>query len=513
MLAVLGHEMKEIDRRMIEEIGLPGMVLMESAGRAVVKEIAACKVKKVLIIAGSGNNGGDGLVIARYLKEQGCEVTVWLAARKEKLRGDVGQNLLILEKILAPAQLKEILTSDDLVACETDLEQSELIVDALLGTGLKGNVSGLKAEIIRLVNQTTAPVIAVDIPSGLNSDTGEIMGECVKAEKTVTFGFLKVGLCLYPGVDYAGEVITADIGIVKQVTEDLKHHYLDKSEMSRLLPRRAGDSHKGSVGRVLVAAGSKGMLGAALMASKAALRAGAGLVTLAVPESLVLPAMTQLTEVIVRGLPESSSGSLGLCSWHALQSLLPKNDVLLFGPGISHNPETELLTLQILENTDLPLVLDADGLNCVSAHRDFLDKKRANLILTPHWGEMARLTGKTIEEIKLERLNLVRDKSRRWGCTLVLKGARTLIGAGGNVYINSTGNAGMATAGAGDVLAGIIAGLWAGRMSAREAALLGVYLHGLAGDLACREKGELGLIASDLIEFLPEAVLSLLYFS
>lgn len=513
MLAVLGHEMKEIDRRMIEEIGLPGMVLMESAGRAVVREIAAFNAKKVLVIAGSGNNGGDGLVIGRYLKEQGYEVTVWLAKEREKLCGDARQNLLILEKILAPVQLKEILTSDDLFACAADLEQSELIVDALLGTGLRGNVSDLKADIIRLVNKSAVPVIAVDIPSGLNSDTGEIMGECVKAEKTVTFGFLKVGLCLYPGVAYAGEIITADIGIVRQVTENIGYYYLDKSEMNRLLPSRAGDSHKGSVGRVLVVAGSRGMLGAALMASRAALRAGAGLVTLAVPESLLLPAMTQLTEVIVQGLPESASGSLGLCSWHTLQSLLPRHDVLLFGPGITHNPETELLTLQILENIDLPLVLDADGLNCLSAHRDFLTKKRADLILTPHWGEMARLTGKTIEEIKKARLALVQDKSSQWDCTLILKGARTLIGTGKNVYINSTGNAGMATAGAGDVLAGIIAGLWAGGMSEKEAALLGVYLHGLAGDLACRQKGELGLIASDLIEFLPEAVLSLLYFS
>lgn len=514
LFVALAEEMREIDRKTIQEIGVPGVVLMEIAGLQVACEARkilgnSLEKKKVVILAGAGNNGGDGYVIARHLFNWGVRVKVMLLSPRDRIQGDAKVNLQIIERILAPEDIIEVTDQAILEQSSEMLESADLLIDAILGTGAKGVVEGLKKSAILLVNSLEKTILAVDIPSGLNANTGEILGSCIQATKTVSFALPKVGMLVYPGVEYVGELEVVDIGIPKQVISEMKlrHHLLTSKQVKKWLPVRSKIAHKGSCGRVLVLAGSQGMAGAAVLAAEAALRMGAGLVTLAVPESLYPLLVPKVTEIIIKPLPETKEGTLALQAWAEIESLLAKNDVLIIGPGLSGHSETAILVLQVLEQNSLPIVVDADGLNALAANKAFLSKGKENLIFTPHPGEMARLAGLSVQEIEDNRLELVKEKSAEWAVTLVLKGARTLIASlGKEIYLNPTGNSGMATAGSGDVLAGTIGGLLAQGLGLTQAAAAGVYLHGLAGDLAAQEKGELGLLAGDILVSLPKAV-------
>lgn len=512
MLAALGEEMREIDRKTIEEIGILGLVLMEEAGRQVALEAKAMLTSpqnKILVLAGAGNNGGDGYVAARLLHNWGFSVQVWLLTSPDKIKGDAKINLKIMQKLLPMEKIRQITSSEILQVKESELKEADLIIDAILGTGTQGEVTGIKREIILALNSLNKKVLAVDLPSGLNANTGQVLGCCVQATRTVTFALPKVGLLVHPAVEYAGTVKTVDIGIPPQVIEQLalQHVQLEPALVKQWLPQRKATAHKGSCGRVLVLAGSEGMLGAAVLCAEAVLKIGAGLVTLALPKSIYPLAATKLTEVMTRPLPETAEGTLALMAWAQVEKLVDKADVLVLGPGLSSQGETAILVLKILEETNLPVVVDADGLNILADNPHFLNKKRKNLVFTPHPGEMVRLTEKTMEEVQNNRLDLVREKAQEWGVSLVLKGAGTLVASPqGKVYVNSTGNPGMATAGAGDVLAGVIGGLLAQGLTTTIAAASAVYIHGLAGDLARNEQGEMGLLAGDILAYLPKAL-------
>ncbi|MDK2930947.1 MAG: ADP-dependent NAD(P)H-hydrate dehydratase / NAD(P)H-hydrate epimerase [Bacillota bacterium] len=513
MKVVTSDEIREIDRKAIEEAGIPGVVLMENAGRAVAdtakRLLEGMAGRRVCIFAGKGNNGGDGFVAARHLVNSQVRVKTFLIGKTDEVRGDARVNLDILMRM--GVDVEEI-GPEDVHRARVAVSVSDVVVDAIFGTGFRGEVGGYAAQIIDAINESGRPVVAVDVPSGLDASTGKISASCVRARYTVTFGLPKVGLLLYPGAACAGELVVADIGIPRAFLTDerLKLNLSIAEEIRRYLPARDPDSHKGTFGRVLVVAGSQGMAGAAALASLAALRSGAGLVTLAVPKSLQDIMHSRLTEVMTRALPETESGSVSLQAQALLDGILRGAEALAIGPGLSMHSETAQLVRNIVMTTSVPAVIDADGLNAIAQDPGTLKTSKAPIVLTPHPGEMARLTGLSVHEIKRDRLSVTMKAAAQWGKVVVLKGARTVIAdPSGEAHINPTGNSGMATAGSGDVLTGLIAGLLAQGVSALEAAVLGTYVHGLAGDIAAARRGEMGMIAGDILECVPEALVRL----
>lgn len=502
-------EMRHIDNSAIRDFFIPGLVLMENAGIAVVKAaselLGCCQNRRIVILAGKGNNGGDGLVAARHLSNGGSKVRVYLLGPRDEIKGDAGVNLAIwlklgqtVEDILPGGNLPEKLLQN--------LELADLVIDAAYGTGFRGEVRGAAVSLFNAVNNCRTPVLAVDIPSGLEADTGRAAGSCVKATATVTFGLPKIGLLTGDGPGYAGRVKVEDISIPKILLEsnNLKKNLIDREMIKAILPRRGREAHKGDCGRVLVVAGSRGYTGAACLAAYSAARVGAGLVTLGTPEEMQPVAAVKLTEVMTFPLPQTPEGTLSRQALPAIKALLERADVLALGPGLTNQPETAEVVRSLLENVNIPCVLDADGLNAFVGHADRLARVPGPLVLTPHPGEMARLAGVSIAEVQADRLSLVAKYAREWGVTLLLKGAGTLVAEpGGPVYINSTGNPGMASGGTGDVLTGVIAGLLAQGMDPAGACTLGVYLHGLAGDVAAAKRGLKGLLAGDVIDCLP----------
>lgn len=500
--------MKEIDRR-AQQAGVSVMDLMENAGRAVLEQAAAIlgevRRRRIAIVCGKGNNGGDGLVAARYLNAQGAEISVLLLGEVQDLKGETKANFDFAIKAGVFVEDKA-----DVQAVFRACEGAELVIDALLGTGMKGAVQGAAAEVIKVINQAKCPVLAVDIPSGVDADTGEISGTAVRAAYTVTMGLPKLGLLNHPGAEYAGRVTVADIGIPPAVIEAVSSSVecLDSREVGALLPKRSPAAHKGDCGRVLVVAGSVGYTGAAALCSMGALRIGAGLVTLAIPASLNDVLEMKLTEVITGPMPETAGRSLSLAAKGKILELAAKSDVVAMGPGLSLEPETVRLVQELVGKLTVPMVLDADALTAVSEDIGLLAKARGPVVCTPHPGEMGRLVGLSAEEVQKSRLSICRRLAESIGGVVVLKGAATLIANDeGRLRINRTGNAGMASGGTGDVLTGMTAGLVAQGVSAFDAAGAGVYLHGLAGDMAAWEKGEMGLIASDVLEKVPSAIL------
>jgi NAD(P)H-hydrate epimerase len=510
MKLVTREEMRELDRRTIEEIGILGLVLMENAGRGtaqIIKKRFGPERKKVAILCGRGNNGGDGFVVARYLKNWGWKVKVYLLSEKEKITGDAKANLEVWLKM--GGELKEIRNEEELWSIKEELQHFDLIVDALLGTGLKDEVKGILKEAIQLINALGKPVIAIDIPSGIDATTGKVLGVAVKATLTVTFGLPKIGELIHPGLEYTGELYVVDISIPQVLVEDmdLKHTLLEPLELdlSPLKPRPL-DTHKLTYGHLLVIAGSVGKTGAAAMAAEAALKMGTGLVTLGVPKSLNPILEVKLTEVMTYPLSDKE----GVFSEEALEEvseLLAGKTALAIGPGIGTERGSKRLTLELLKLSQLPMVIDADGLNCLVGELEILKARKAPTVLTPHPGEMAKLIGISSKEVQSQRIQHAREFAERYGVILVLKGSRTLIAEpGGRVFVNPTGNPGMASGGTGDILTGMIGGLLAQGMDPLEAAKLGVYLHGLSGDLAKEEVGEVCLVATDLLRYLPQAI-------
>ncbi len=500
---VTAAEMREIDRRAMEEFGIPGVVLMENAGLSVVRAVRRAGGRRVLILCGPGNNGGDGLVAARHLYRE-KEVGVWLAAPPESYRGDALINLNILGKLGHPLQV--LSGRDDLRRLASDLARADLVVDALLGTGTARAVTGMLSEAIGLVNDCGVPVLAVDIPSGVCADSGRILGIAVRAAKTVTFGLPKRGLFLFPGAACAGETEVADIGLPPALLSGHGLRLLTAEEVRVKLPKRPPDAHKGTFGTVLLVAGSAGMAGAAVLAARGALRGGAGLVTVAAPFSAQRAVAGLVPEATTLPLPENSRGSLGVEALPLLRERWRHSSVLAVGPGLTASAEVAEVLSGLLKECQLPVVLDADALNVLAAYPHIMSARGAPAVITPHPGEAGRLLGIPASEIQSDRVAAARRLAERFNCTAVLKGAYTLIAApGGGVALNPTGNSGMATGGSGDVLTGLLAALLAAGMAVTAAAEAAAWLHGLAGDEAAAVLGQDALTAGDLADYLPRA--------
>jgi ADP-dependent NAD(P)H-hydrate dehydratase / NAD(P)H-hydrate epimerase len=484
------EQMKKIDRVSQDEFGISGSILMERAAIAVMEVVESyCKNlsdKRIYICCGKGNNGGDGFALARLLTEKAANVIVVLAFERNSLQGLAAQNLeLALRFGVRLVQWPEI--------NPIELQGADIIVDALLGTGAVGKPSGLVAEMIDAINNSGKPVVAVDLPSGISVDDGQVNDIAIKADFTVTFGLPKPGLLCYPGAEYAGELIVKQIGFPKQLLEDqtINLNLLTGPEISQILPKRPYTAHKGTNGNLLVIGGSAGMTGAVALASMAGLRIGCGLVTAGV--RLDLEFSEKPAEVIVMHWPE-----LIRC-WDHFQSFV-------FGPGLSVIEDGASLLFELVEHIKAPLVIDADGLNLLAINPKLYKDFKQPIVLTPHPGEMSRLTGMTVTEIQADRIGVARRYAAEWQVTIVLKGARTIIAApDGRTFINPTGNPGMATAGTGDVLAGMIGGLIAQGLDVNDAAIAGVYLHGLAGDIVASSLGLVGMTASDVIAAIPNA--------
>ncbi len=511
MILVTADEMREMDRLTIEEVGIPGRVLMENAGRGAtdffLERFPEAAQKRVGILAGRGNNGGDGHVMARLLAHRGIDVCVFLFATRNAVKGDAAENLELLFRLDVP--VVEVPDEKAFQKHRTRMRHIDIWIDALLGTGLKSDVSGLFKKVIGFIEKTERPVFAVDIPSGLDSDTGRPKGTCLRAQATATFGHAKIGCVLLPGADYTGALKVVDIGIPPQVTSRVapRHRQLTSDGIGSIIRPRAPEADKGHTGRVLVVAGAAGKAGAAAMTSMAAMRTGAGLVTLGVPASLNPAVEPQVLEAMTAPLPESAPGILTDAALDTILDLSAGKTCLAVGPGIGTAKGTADLVFELIRKCPVPMVIDADGLNCLARKMEALDQAGADIVLTPHPGEMARLMGSTAAEIQQDRVGWARRLAQGYGLTVVLKGAKTVIAQkDGRVFINPTGNPGMASGGMGDVLTGMIAGWIAQGLAPEEAAQAGVYLHGAAADALFRSRGPFGYLASDVMTLIPAQI-------
>ncbi|WP_298272129.1 NAD(P)H-hydrate dehydratase [Geobacter sp.] len=508
MKVVTGETMQAMDRRAIRECGVPGLVLMENAGRgcadAIIETFGIGGPRTVLVVAGKGNNGGDGYVIARLLREQGWQVKTIVLAAREEITGDARANL----DRLAPPEVVFTPPSSGLTPWRANLEQATVVVDALLGTGLRSEVRGAYAEAISLINDSGKPVVAVDIPSGIDATTGRVLGVAVRADLTVTFALAKLGHVLFPGTDHCGVLRIVDIGIPREVADGAPGiEYVDREAARLLVRRRDRQAHKGSFGHCLVVAGSTGKSGAAAMAANSAVRSGAGLVTLAAPATLNAILEIKTTEAMTLPLDDGGRGVLDERARPAIMQAAEGKGAVAIGPGISWDPETARLVRSLVSEVDVPLVVDADGLNALSDQIDVLMGKRAPVtVLTPHPGEMARLAGISTAEVEGDRLRVAREFAARYDVYLILKGARTVVAApDGRMAINGSGNPGMASGGMGDVLTGVLAALLGQGYEPFAACRLGVFIHGHAADIVAAGKGEIGMSAVDVQECLPSA--------
>jgi len=510
---VLPEEMASIDRAAIEKEGIPGLELMERAGEAVARAardmLSSTGGRRVAVICGKGNNGGDGLVAARRLSGS-FESTVFIvgAVSPEDLSADSKANM---ERLVGtPVRVEWLVGPADGELLRREAGTFDLLVDSLFGTGFRGRAEGLFAEAIEAVNGSSRPVLAVDIPSGVAGDTGAVAGPAVAAERTVVFAAPKVGLVQFPGAGHVGEMEVVDIGIPERLLDEVprtRTFLTTDDDADALLPLRMPDAHKGDCGALLVIGGSVGMTGAAAMCAQAALRCGAGLVTVAVPESLNDIMEIKLTEVMTFPVPQTESRTFAAAGADRILDRCRSADAVALGPGISSQAETAQLVRKLTSEVEAPLVLDADGLNAMAGFTDIFKARTAPLVVTPHPGEMARLTGTDSASVQADRISAARRAADDWGAVVVLKGAGTLVaGPDGDVYVNPTGNAGMASAGMGDVLTGCIASFMAQGLDAFGAAVAGAYFHGHAGDLAARMEGVAGLTAGDVIRHLPLAL-------
>lgn len=512
MKLVTGCEMKEIDKQAVEKYGVPDMLLMDAAAKqvadAVVKFLKAKALFKsgvrVTVFCGGGNNGGDGFGAARWLLAYGVQVKLFfVGADLAKVKGSAAAEMLMYTK--AGGRIAKLQSEEEWLAAELAAERSAVLVDAVLGTGFTGELRADASKACRLMNAAAKPVIAVDIPSGVNADDGSACEDAVRADVTVTMALPKTGLCLYPGRELAGRVQVAAIGMPeKLLAEYPSHKYRITAQMVQaLLPLRATDAHKGDAGRVLICAGSPGYTGAAALCGRAAVKAGAGLVSLLTPLSSREVLAVKLTEVMVHGLLERMPGVLGSAAVNDVLQRAANSDVLAVGPGLGVSDSTQQAVRDILQKTEIPVIIDADALTALKDNTVMLAKMQAPKVLTPHPGEMARLTGLSVEEINRNRISVATKYAKEWQAVVLLKGAPTVIGCpDGTIYVNSTGSSALATGGSGDVLTGIIAALAAQGISLQEAAVCGVYLHGLAGSLAC---GSVGLAAGEIADFLAAA--------
>ncbi len=506
--------MRDADRRTIEDVGISGAVLMENAGRQVVAAMESTfpdlAGSRVAVLCGHGNNGGDGLVVARVLHERSVDVSVYILGATNGFKGDSAANLAAARQV--GIDVVDVADADAWELHSTDVVGSDVIVDALFGTGFRGQIDGLIETVVADVNGAAKPIVSIDLPSGLSADTHMVPGPAIRATLTVTLAAPKVPLILPPAEHFAGNLVIADIGIPRGVLSEIEGPWLElltKENMRALIEPRASDSHKGDYGRVLVIAGSRGKTGAAYLSAISALKSGAGLVTVATPASCVNIIASLGPEYMMESCEETSDGTI---AFEAVERLLDfEADVIAIGPGLGRHPSTSALVHAIVERAGVPLVVDADALNAFVGDPDSLQGRDGNeIIITPHPGEMARLCGLSTEDVQTQRLDIARDFAANHRLHVVLKGHRTIIATPeSRAFVNLTGNPGMATGGTGDILTGMIAAWFGQLLDAEAAARLAVYLHGLAGDLAEADEGEVAMTATDMVARLGDAVLEL----
>jgi NAD(P)H-hydrate epimerase len=500
--------MRAIDRLTIEQ-GAHGDALMERAGSlaaTVLRERFRREMRRgVVVVAGKGNNGGDALVVARHLRRRRVKIALHLAARESEMTGDARRNLMRWRRL--GGGVEELDGRDGLAVLARALDRCGVVVDGLFGTGLRGELAPHARAIVEVLNGASAPILALDVPSGLDADRGVPLGEAVQATVTVTFGYPKIGLLLHPGADRAGEVVVADIGIAPEALERVspRQRLLTVEALARGLPPRPADSHKGTYGHLLVLAGALGKGGAALLCGRAALRAGAGLVTVAAPAPALGGILAGTPELMTEPLPDHEGGwKFSSGEGPRLLRLFDDRNAAVFGPGVGTTPMARALTEWLITSSPVPLVIDADGLNCLAGQIGWLKRKRGEIVLTPHPGEMARLLSCSVPAVQADRVGAARQLATQHAVTVVLKGARTVIAArDGVVSINPTGNPGMASAGMGDALSGVVGSLLAQGLASEEAAEAAVFWHGQAADRVAARRGEAGLLASEVIDELP----------
>lgn len=503
------EQMRELDRTAIERYGIPDILLMENAGLAVydvIRRKTGLVDRRYTVVCGSGNNGGDGFVIARKLISSGAAAEIVFFGKKESLTGSARSNFDICERSGVPVD-----SSRDLRKCGPLFERADAIVDALFGTGLSRNIEGEYAELVGLINGSGKPVYSVDIPSGIHGDTGNIMGTAVKADYTVSFGLPKLGNIFYPGASYCGELYVSHISFPPE------HYSQDRIAQAVNtpvpLPGRDPEGHKGSFGRALFVAGASSYYGAPLLCARAFLKAGGGYARLAAPESIIPTLAGHTPEIVFHPMKETVKGSIALENEKTILDLIRGSansrgaDFLVIGPGLGTEEESAALVRKLLQSSDLPVLIDGDGLRAVSGSRQSMTKRKAPTILTPHPGEMAGLLEITAGEVRSDPLAAVRRAAEEYQAVTVLKGARSCIAEpGGKVWINLTGNAGMGTAGSGDVLSGTIPAMFGLGLPVTEAVRAGVLIHGIAGDIAADVHGEDGITAETICDTLPAAV-------
>jgi ADP-dependent NAD(P)H-hydrate dehydratase / NAD(P)H-hydrate epimerase len=497
------EQMRGMDQHAIAELGIAEEILMENAALASVallKKSVGIRNKKFVIFCGAGNNGGDGLAVARLIMSSGGQAKVFLTSSPKKYSGAAKTNYDILCNLAGNIHLLTKAEEARIEALHCDA-----VVDAIFGTGLDREVKGLAADVIGLINACRRPVLSLDIPSGISGDTGQAMGIAVKATYTVTFGLPKLGNLLYPGYEYCGTLSVTHISFPPSLYE--QNNLLIQLNNRVLLPSRSAEAYKGSVGDVLFIAGSANYFGAPYFSAMAFLKAGGGYARLAAPASM-LPFVAQSgREIVYHPQRETSSFSLSLKAKPELLALAEKTDMVVLGPGLSLQDETTKLVRELSSVISKPLLIDGDGLTAVAERPEILLKRKAPTILTPHAGEMARLMKKTVAEVNADKIRILREAAKKLNAIVIFKGAHSLIGLNdGRIYVNLSGNPGMATAGSGDVLTGCIAAMHGLGLNPETAARKGVFIHGYAGDLAAAQKGADGITATDILDYLPAAL-------
>lgn len=511
MKVVSVEEMRSIDREAIKNLGIPGVVLMDNAAQGVIASIDDYydfeDIHKATVVCGKGNNGGDGFVVTRYLLDRDIATDVFIVGKTSDIKGDAKINFDVVKGLgIKPKTIRD---RKGLKPIRKSLSTSDIIVDAIFGTGFSGQIRGIAAEVVKEINDSNAGVVAVDAPSGIDCNKGAVMGRVVKAQITATMGLPKIGQFLYPARHYIGELYVVDIGFPEQVVHkiDPPGTVVDDQIATRFIPWRAPNLHKGAFGKVLMVAGSTGMTGAAVMAATSALRAGCGLVYLAIPEHLNHILESKCTETITIPVPQTENGSISMDAYHTIMDRAFGVDVMAVGPGMSQHPETQDLIRKLIEKTNIPVVIDADGINAIEGNTDLLKKRKQPTIVTPHPGEMSRLIDISAGDIVSNKINICCKYAKKWGIILVLKGAPTVIAKqDGTFWVNPYLNSGLATGGSGDVLTGLVTGFLAQKTTPAGAAVGGVFIHSQAGEIVREHMGEYSMIASDLIDAIPQAI-------
>ncbi len=515
MKVATARQMAELDRVTIEQYGIPSLVLMENAGRSCTERILRILQEKVVapeeasvaVVCGRGNNGGDGMVIARHLHNRGVYVEVFLLSEAEDLSQDARIQYEIVRKM--DVECRIIRDHEGVEDLRSYLEEVHLCIDAILGTGLSSPLQGIVRDVVETINLSLATVFAVDVPSGIDATSGRILGEAVRADYTGTFGLLKLGQVLLPGSIHCGETDIYDIGIPSKAVFDININTeaLEERVVKSMLSIRPPDFHKGDAGRVYVVGGSPGMTGAPCLAGQASMRMGAGLITVVVPRSLHPVVETKLMEVMSEGVEDGGSGTFRKECVPELLEKISRADFVVLGPGLGTYPGAAEFVAEILPRIRVPFLVDADGLNALADQVGVLRQATAPCIITPHPGEMSRLTRESIEAIEASRIGSAQHFAEEEEVTVILKGARTIIATPkGDVFINTTGNPYMASGGMGDALSGMVAALASQGLSPTDAACAGVFLHGLSADILVRRHPMSVVSATDVIENIREAL-------